>query len=266
LFLDGVKTKFDPVEAALADAKYLESVISKAKSQELEIADISLHLSHLADTKVQTETKIKDLLSGEAWRDHLAEKSELAQLQSKREDMRNLIIQTIISMERPMKRLKKLVLDGKEITNKLSLIDIYITDPFDAFRQDDGSGIAEFVLKISNLSKRGELELEEKERRMFEKPSDLSDMLAKMRFDYSRLDSEVKSMEERLALSEVVAENSRLNEEVRVLDSKIADLKEKKVKLDTILPKLRESVLSATKKAEQSSSHALEKQIRIRTS
>jgi len=264
--LGSKKSILSPLVTALGEARSLESEIARIRVAEGQLSENDSQLSQLEEKKRSDEARIAEIMGSEAWREHLAGKSELAQLQRRRDEIRSLITQTIISMERPMKRLKKLVIDGREMVENMHLLDSYISDPFEGFQQDDGRNVAEFIVKISSLSKRGELELDEKERRMFEKASNLADMLAKMRLDYANLESEARGMEERLATSEIVAENSRLNGEVRSLDSRIAEGRERKAKLEAGILKLREGISATAEKASQSASKALGEQIRISAS
>lgn len=264
--IEAKRSLLSPIASALDDARALESDVGKLRAAEGQVSETVSYLEQLEGKKRSDEARLAEIAAGEAWREHLAGKSELSQLQRGREEIRSLVTQTIISMERPMKRLKKLAMDGRETVDDMELLDSYISNPFEGFQQDDGRHVSEFVAKISALSKRGELELEEKERRMFERASDLSEMLAKMRSDYSSLDSQARGMEERLALSEVVAENGRLNEEVRSLDAKAAEERDRKAKMESGLPKLREAVSMSAEKASKSASSALGEEIRISAS
>jgi hypothetical protein len=195
----------------------------------------------------------------------MSRKGELSQLKRRTEDVRNLVVQTVISMDRPMKRLRKAVIDGRETVDSPEILDAYIGNPFEAFQQDDGKNLEEFVTKISSLSKRGEMELEEKERRMFEKSSELNEMLAKMRADYGGLERETARLEEELATSEVVLTNSRLSDEMRLADLKISANGEDKAKVQSLAAKSAQLLAEASEKAVKSASSALGEEIRIRT-
>ncbi|MBI4894583.1 MAG: hypothetical protein HY833_02515 [Candidatus Aenigmarchaeota archaeon] len=264
-FLEAKAAQSGPLSVALADSRDLEAELAKAAQLEARMKDLETDLSQLTASKQANEAKISELMRSELWAGHMARKGELSQLKRRTEDVRNLIVQTIISMDRPMKRLRKAVIDGRETVEGPGILESYIGNPFEAFQQDDGTNLEEFVTKISALSKRGEMELEEKERRMFEKASELNEMLAKMRADYGGLERETARLEEELATSEVVLTNSRLSEEMRLADLKISANGEDKAKVQSMLAKSKESVSQASEKVVKSASSALGEEIRIRT-
>lgn len=263
-FLDAKSVQTGPLSQALADAKNLEAEMSKSAQLESRIRELEADLAQLSQVKAENEAKVAELMRSEQWAAYIAGKGELSQLQRRREDLRNLVIQTVISMDRPMKRLRKAVIDGKETVEQPEILDSYIGNPFEAFQQDDGSHLAEFVTKISALSKRGEMELEERERRMFEKSSELNEMLAKMRSDYSGVEGNAKALEESLLTSDVMLTNSKLAEETRLADLKISANGEDRAKLQSLLTKSTQSLSDASEKAAKSASSALGEEIRIR--
>ena len=232
-----------PIIEGLSVVKELELQIAKIQHTESEILGAKSSLAALKARKADIELRLSEIMNSNAWLDYQRRTQDLVALKRKKDEISSVILQSIVSLDKAMKRMKRRLSESNYSFQHSSMLDLYINDPVDAFLKDTNQTvIKEIVAVISRMAKVHDLELDEKkEQKVVEKLSMLEsgEFLSNLRFDYDKCVDSIKSVEDWLSSAEVMVQKTKNADDLKSVSGKIVDTESEIKKLTEVLDKDR---------------------------
>lgn len=239
-----ISLEIRPFSEILSLARGLESEASRMAETENEASNMQRQVSELKAKKESLEQGVADFLSGPDWGSYQRRKQEILLAEKKKDEIRSIVIQSIGPLDKAMKRLRKILAEQKESFEGMDILELYISDPFDAFvRDSDQSVFNSIVSRIRVASGTGSLDIEtKKEQKILERLSEVEsgNLLASLRRDYDSLEQSSKALEEDVGSSEVLKTKLHYENEIKSLASQIPRDEEKLSGLSSKLSKIKE--------------------------
>lgn len=233
-----------PLSDALKLVKEIESSSEKISDSESEKSRLESLVEGLKVNRKEAEQKISELLKSEGWAEHQKKFQKIAAIEKKKDDILSVAVQSISPLDKAMKRLKRMSLEGQGKFENEKLLGLYITDPVEAFLKDeDQATIKNIISKIKEASEKGTLEIDtRKEQKILEKMSEVEsgDFLYSLRKDYKNLEEASGKLKEEMKSLDMEGIRSDYENELRNLDSRISDAELRLRSLISSLGKLQE--------------------------
>lgn len=233
-----------PLSDALKLVKEIESSYARISDSESEKSRLESIVEELKVDRKEAEQKISEFLKSEGWIEHQKKIQEIAAIEKKKDDILSVAVQSISPLDKAMKRLKRMSLEGQEKFENEKLLGLYITDPVEAFLKDESQAtIKNIISKIKEASEKGTLEIDtRKERKILEKMSKVEsgDFLYSLRKDYKNLEEASVKLKEEMKSLDMEGIKADCENELRNLDSRIFDAESRLGSLISSSEKLQE--------------------------
>lgn len=261
------KIEMEPLTSSLKLAKGTGSALEKMSDLKSQIDYTKSEIEGLELSKAGLEQKISDFLRGEQWAEHQSKLAQLSSLEKKRDEIRTFVVHSIVPLDRPMKKLKKIHADaGKKIENE-DVFDLYINDPVEAFLQDsDQKILTGIVAKIKDVYEKVSPDsLEKKDQKILESISALEsgELMQNARRDYDKIEVAIVNLQMDLETLGAKEAKSRLDEDLKSVVNRIPETRAKAGKLDMLYSKVSEEKTETFDKMKQAIAEALGEEIRI---
>lgn len=240
---DSRRAEIEPLIGGMSVLKEIEMQVAKVQRAESEIAYAKSELAKLKARKSEIELRSAEIMKSDAWLDYQRRVQDLTAMRRRKDEIASVILQSIVSLDKAMKRMKKRLSESSYSFEHSGMLDLYINDPLDAFLKDpDQKVIREIVAVISRMAQVHDLELDDRrEQKVLEKLSVLKsgEFLSNLRFDYDKCVDSIASMEEWIASAEVISQNSRNAEDLKSTLMKISATEDEILKLTSVMEKER---------------------------
>lgn len=256
-----------PLSDALKFVNEIESSSARISDSESEKSGLESTVEELKAHRKEAEQKISELLKSENWAEHQKKFQEIAAIGKKKDDILSVAVQSISPLDKAMKRLKRMSLEGQEKFENEKLLGLYITDPVEAFLRDESQAtIKNIISKIKEASEKGTLEIDtRKEQKILEKLSavESGDFLYSLRKDYAELEEASRKLKEELDSLGMERLRAEYENELKILDSKISDTESRLSSLVSNLEKSREERKELSEKLAMVAKEALGHEVRL---
>lgn len=256
-----------PLSGALKLAKEIESGSARISDSESEKSRLESVVEELKVDRKEAEQKTSEFLKSEGWIEHQKKVQEIAAIEKKKDDILSVAVQSISPLDKAMKRLKRMSLEGQGKFENEKLLGLYITDPVEAFLKDeDQATIKNIISKIKEASEKGTLEIDtRKEQKILEKLSavESGDFLYSLRKDYDGLEEASRELKEEVNSLDMERLKADYENGLKILDSKISDTESRLSSLISNLEKSREERKELSEKLMAAAKEALGHETRL---
>jgi len=231
-----------PVINALNASKNLDSDLRKISNTESELEEMKSSIEGMKIKKKSIEQKVSNLKNNDDWKSYQDKMREIESIEKKKDEIRSVVLQTIVPIDKGMKRLKKLLSDGKDSFEHADMLDLYIEDPVSAFLKDkDQTIINKVILKIKSVAESGNLEMNDKKgQKVLNKISSMEsdNLLSGFRKGYDDLEENKRKLEEETKSAEITNVKLQNEKELEDVESKISQTEEKLKETEDILKRM----------------------------
>ena len=225
--LEKTSLEVKPALNALKTARDLEEIMKRISETESRLQKEKTAVEGFESNKKIVEQKIVNFENSDDWKGLKDKEVELKKIEEKRDEIRAVVLQTIVPIDKGMKRLKKLISDSGEIVDYSDALETYIDDPVTAFLKDkDQSAIRKIILRVKALAENDSLAIDDqKTEKILDKISKMEseNILVSLRSNYDQLEETEKKLREDLSSSEVGATKMRYNDELKENENGIED-------------------------------------------
>lgn len=274
--IEGIKSSLDkktleakPISDLLVTANELRSHREKLSDVVLQVNEAKSNLASMESKKTDLEKNISDFLRGDQWVQHQTKLAELSALEKKMDGIRTFVVQSIVPLDRAMKKLKKIRSDlGKKIEDE-ELFDIYITDPLEAFLQDaERKVLNRTVLQIKDIFEKISPDLSgKKDQKIMDSILFLEsgEVMRKAREDYDKMEEAISKLHAEIVTLGAKESKNRLDEELRIVVNKIPEARANLEKLESLYSRMSEKKTEMFDGVRSSARRALGEEIRIQS-
>src|SRR3989338_3708833 len=152
----------NPYEEVLENISEMRTMLDKLAVDKMREYETRNEIEERQKQEEETRKSVEELLSSGEWKGYERELERKKEMKRKESELKARFNETIYSLERPMKKAKKIIDEDQESTEPKKVFEDYLRNPFETFLKDDNEqALKEFLSKTKKFKEEYESVIKE---------------------------------------------------------------------------------------------------------
>src|SRR3989338_465878 len=152
----------NPYEEVLENISEMRTMLDKLAVDKMREYETRNEIEERQKQEEETRKSVEELLSSGEWKGYERELERKKEMKRKESGLKVRFNETIYSLERPMKKAKKIIDEDQESTEPKKVFEDYLRNPFETFLKDDNEqALKEFLSKTKKFLEEKKIDVNE---------------------------------------------------------------------------------------------------------
>lgn len=257
--LEKKENEIKPFEEIENKIKIIREEKEKMENCRKDLENISAKNENLKKENEMMQNNLQKLEESDEWRKFIEMKRMRSEKESEKTEIISKVVQNFSSIERPVKKLSKLLQQMKSEVD-LKMLEKYLSSPFDAFTEDYEKKTINSILK-ETLKQIEENKIDEKKSLEKIKQMISQDTFGNLARDWQKTNSEMQELKEKIENSEI---DKKRNEMLKIISEREKEIKDSsKEKIDEQIKSLEQDFERHREELQQIAKESMKIEIEI---